>query len=91
MICFFNVVSSSLKTKSANFYPFSGEARIQARGLFKNISATGGNYFRERLFKEMRQVILELTLAAFIHGSFSINFVHLKYVLHATPQYVESK
>ena len=91
MICFFNVVSSSLKTKSANFYPFSGEARIQARGLFKNISATGGNYFRERLFEEMRQVILELTLAAFIHGSFSINFVHLKYVLHATPQYVESK
>ena len=91
MICFFNVASSSLKTKSANFYPFSGEARIQARGLFKNISATGGNYFRERLFKEMRQVILELTLAAFIHGSFSINFVHLKYVLHATPQYVESK
>ena len=82
MTCLFNVVSSNLKTKSANFYPFSGEARIQARGLFKNISASGGNYFRECLFKEMRQVILELTLTAFIHVSFSINFAHLKYVLH---------
>ena len=61
MIYFFNVVSSNLETKSANFYPFSGEARIQARGLFKNISVRGGNYFRECLFKEMWQVILELT------------------------------
>ena len=60
MIRFFNVVSSNLKTKSANFYPFSGEACIQARGLFKNISVAGGNYFRECLFKEM-QVILKLT------------------------------
>ena len=61
MIYFFNVVSSNLETKSANFYPFSGEARIQTRGLFKNISVRGGNYFRECLFKEMWQVILELT------------------------------
>ena len=61
MICFFNVVSSNLKTKSTNFYPFSGDARVQTWDLFKNISVIGGIYFRECLFKEMCQVKLELT------------------------------
>ena len=78
MICFFNVVSSNLKTKSTNFYPFSGEARIQARGLLKNISTTGGNYFKECLFKEMRQVILELPLVAFNPCKFFNKFCSFK-------------